>query len=43
MDTSFSLALPHEERPLMAEQNRRLSETIARERGRLGKIGRAHV
>lgn len=43
MDTSFSLALPHEERPLMAEQNRRLNETIARERGRLGSFIRQRV
>ncbi|NMG76832.1 sigma-70 family RNA polymerase sigma factor [Aromatoleum diolicum] len=43
MDTSFSLPLPCEETMLMAEQNRSLTETIARERGRLGSFIRQRV
>lgn len=43
MDTSFSLPLPHEEILPMAEQNRRLTETIARESGRLGSFIRQRV
>ncbi len=38
MDTSFSLSLPRDETRLMAEQNRRLTEAIARESGRLGSF-----
>jgi len=43
MDTSFSLSLPHDETRLMAEQNRRLTEAIARESGRLGSLIRRRV
>ena len=43
MDTSFSLSLPHDETRLMAEQNRRLTEAIARESGRLGSFIRRRV
>lgn len=43
MDASFSLPLPREETIPMAEQNRRLTETIARESGRLGSFIRQRV
>ena len=43
MDTSFSLSLPRDETRLMAEQNRRLTEAIARESGRLGSFIRRRV
>lgn len=43
MDTSLSLSLPYEKTILMAEQNRRLTETIARESGRLGSFIRQRV
>ncbi len=43
MDTSFSLAAPYEKPLLMAEQNRRLTETVARESGRLGSFIRQRV
>lgn len=43
MDTTFALPLPLEEDHPMAEQNRRLSETIARESGRLGSFIRQRV
>lgn len=43
MDTSFSLLLPYETTIPMAEQNRRLTETIARESGRLGSFIRQRV
>ncbi|MGE5492221.1 MAG: RNA polymerase sigma factor [Actinomycetota bacterium] len=43
MDTTFPLPLPREETILMADQNRRLTETIARESGRLGSFIRQRV
>lgn len=43
MDTSFSLPSPYEKTILMAERNRRLTETVARESGRLGSFIRQRV
>ena len=43
MDTSISLSLPYEQSILMPEQNRRLTETVARESGRLGRFIRQRV
>jgi RNA polymerase sigma factor (sigma-70 family) len=43
MDTSFSLAPPYEKTLPMAEQNRRLTETVVRESGRLGSFIRQRV
>ncbi len=43
MDTSLSLAPPYEKLRLMADQNRRLTETVARESGRLGSFIRQRV
>lgn len=43
MDTSLSLPPPYEKNRLMAEQNRRLTETVARESGRLGSFIRQRV
>ena len=43
MDTAFSLSPPCEEIIPMAEYNRRLTETIARESGRLGSFIRQRV
>jgi len=43
MDTSLSLPLPYEETSLMAERNQRLTETVARESGRLGSFIRQRV
>lgn len=43
MDTSLPLSAPYEKTLLMAEQNRRLIETIARESGRLGSFIRQRV
>lgn len=42
MDTALALS-PHEKTIPMAEQNRRLSETVARESGRLGSFIRQRV
>ena len=43
MDTSFPLPAPYEKTILMAERNRRLTETVARESGRLGSFIRQRV
>lgn len=43
MDTLLSLQVADDLQTLMAEQNRRLTETIARERGRLGSFIRQRV
>lgn len=43
MDTSLSLPLPYEITTPMAEQNRQLTETVARESGRLGRFIRQRV
>lgn len=43
MDTTFPLPLPREETILMADRNRRLTETIARENGRPGNFIRQRV
>ena len=43
MDTSLSLPTPTEKIIPMAEQNRRLTETVARESGRLGSFIRRRV
>jgi len=43
MDTSLPLRLPFEPPVSMAEQNRRLNETITRESGRLGRFIRQRV
>jgi len=43
MDTSLSLPLPDEKTIPMAERNRRLTETVARESGRLGNFIRQRV
>lgn len=43
MDTSFSLPSPYEKTIPMAERNRRLTETVARESGRLGSFIRQRV
>lgn len=43
MDRTFSLPLPPEEASPMAERNRYLTETITRERGRLGRFIRQRV
>jgi RNA polymerase sigma factor (sigma-70 family) len=43
MDTSLPLRLPLEPPVSMAEQNRRLNETITRESGRLGRFIRQRV
>lgn len=43
MDTSLSLPPLYEKNRLMAEQNRRLTETVARESGRLGSFIRQRV
>ena len=43
MDTSLALPTPYEKTSLMAEQNRSLTETVARESGRLGSFIRQRV
>ena len=43
MDTPLPLPAPYEKPLLMADQNRRLIETIARESGRLGNFVRQRV
>lgn len=43
MDTALSLPPPYAKTVPMAEQNRRLTETVARERGRLGAFIRQRV
>jgi RNA polymerase sigma factor (sigma-70 family) len=43
MDTSLSLPPPYEKSILMAERNRRLTETVVRESGRLGSFIRQRV
>ena len=43
MDTLLSLPAPYEKTILMAEQNRRLTETVARESARLGNFIRQRV
>lgn len=43
MDTSFHLPTPYAQTVPMAEQNRRLSETVARESARLGSFIRQRV
>lgn len=43
MDTLFSLPSPYEKTIPMAERNRRLTETVARESGRLGSFIRQRV
>lgn len=43
METTLALPLPDEQTVPMAEQNRRLSEAVARERGRLGRFIRQRV
>lgn len=43
MDTTFALPPPYEKTVLMADQNNRLTETVARESGRLGSFIRQRV
>ena len=43
MDTSLSLLPPYDKTLLMADRNRRLTETVARESGRLGSFIRQRV